>query len=400
MGSIRCGSWFNQLNADPRRGDDWASLFCRVVLDPTALLTLEKQAYTLESVPPPGADVLIHYNGEHMIDVTDEVHPEWAATAVLAARVVGLDIAGIDMIVPAIDRPLRGQKGMIVEVNAGPGLQMHLNPPSGKPRPVGEAILSTLFGDGQTGRIPTVVVTGATGTTGVSRLIAGMLEAAWGHVGLASAERLSIGGAVLECGPGDEGQRARAVLLHPDVERAVFEAPVSVILRQGLPVDRCSVAVVTGSGAISLPVEGNGGAANAEAVTLAAQLLVESLVPQTGTAVLNAQQGTAALAELCAGRAILFAEAGDEPALVAHRKQGGRGVLLRGDEIVVAQGQEEISLGTSDRVRRAAGVAEPVPATELLAATGALWAVFESREALRDWLDHPQSRDDRVTRPN
>src|SRR5262249_41748200 len=109
-------------------------------------------------------------------DVTDRVHPETAARAVEAARAVGLDIAGVDVVVMDISRPLEEQRGAVVEINAGPGLRMHLEPSSGQPRPVGDAIVSTLFAEGQTGRIPLIAVTGVNGKTTTTRLIAHLLQ--------------------------------------------------------------------------------------------------------------------------------------------------------------------------------------------------------------------------------
>src|SRR6185437_11237503 len=110
-------------------------------------------------------------------DVTDEVHPDVAARAVEAAQVVGLDVAGVDVVTRDISRPLEEQGGVVVEVNAGPGLRMHLEPSAGTPRPVAEAIVDTLFPTGENGRIPVVAITGVNGKTTTTRLIAHMLRA-------------------------------------------------------------------------------------------------------------------------------------------------------------------------------------------------------------------------------
>ena len=301
---------------------------------------------------------MIHYNGEHMTDVTDDVHPECAALAVLAARVVGLDIAGIDMIVPDISRPFREQGGMIVEVNAGPGLRMHLEPPFGKPRPVAEAILNTLFDEGQTGRVPIVAVTGA-------RRDGRQPACRWRARGGVRARRSGIGRRS-DCRRQRAGSRTRgrgpagrAVLLHPDVEMAVLETPFPIVLREGLAFDRCDVAVVTGIGEDRSPEAGDIGSPTAEVVTMAHRLLVEVVAPQTGTAVLNAgRPNVAAMVECCRGQVIFFAETADEPVLVAHLKQGCRGVFVRGGEMILAQGAEETAIATLDRILRRAGVGE------------------------------------------
>src|SRR5690606_26874483 len=138
--------------------------------------------------------VLIQRNGNVAFDVTDLVHPSVAAAAALAARVVGLDIAGVDLVAEDISRPLEAQRGAIVEVNAGPGLLMHLKPAEGSARPVGPAIVEHLFPEEESGRIPIVGITGSKGATSIARLVAHLLRAAGGRIGLASAEGLFVNG--------------------------------------------------------------------------------------------------------------------------------------------------------------------------------------------------------------
>ncbi len=135
----------DELNRDPRRGLEFSFPLGKVELDALGLLTLEQQGYQPESVPATGVAVMIHYNGDLTTDETDEVHPDVAAQAVLAAQVVGLDVAGIDVIAGTLSRPLDEQKGVVIEVNAGPGLRMHLDPQRGTPRAVGELIAESLF---------------------------------------------------------------------------------------------------------------------------------------------------------------------------------------------------------------------------------------------------------------
>src|SRR5262249_54152463 len=154
----------DEVNKDPRRSDGHATVLSFIKIDPVALGVLAEQGYTPDSVPPAGARVLIRRNGNlstggTATDVTDRVHPDVAAGAVDAGRVIGLDIAGVDVVVEDISRPLEAQRGAVVEVNAGPGLRMHLEPSAGKPRPVGEAIIDMLFPGRQSGRIPVVAVT-------------------------------------------------------------------------------------------------------------------------------------------------------------------------------------------------------------------------------------------------
>lgn len=164
----------NQINSDPRCGEDESFPLEPLLLErePTVVLELERQGYNADSVPPAGKRVLLRRYGQLADDVTDDVHPAVAEAATLAARVVGLDIAGVDIVAEDISRPLDEQRGAIVEVNAGPGLLMHLKPAKGKPRPVGEAIADSLFPSGGKGRIPIVGIAGTQGTNLIARLVA------------------------------------------------------------------------------------------------------------------------------------------------------------------------------------------------------------------------------------
>ena len=182
-----------QINSDPRCGEDESFPLepIRVEREPAVQLELQRQGFVPESIPPAGKKVLIIRYGNLADDVTDEVHPDVADAATLAARVVGLDIAGVDMVCEDISRPLEEQRGAIVEVNAGPGLLMHLKPAKGKPRPVGEAIAESLFPAGDKGRIPIVGITGSMNTALTARLVSWLLQLTGRHVGLACRDGLS-----------------------------------------------------------------------------------------------------------------------------------------------------------------------------------------------------------------
>ncbi|NCW87088.1 MAG: cyanophycin synthetase, partial [Oxalobacteraceae bacterium] len=161
---------------------------------------LRRQRLTTESVPSNAQRVLIAANGNHAIECTDLIHPDNAFTCVLAAQVIGLDIAGIDIVCKDIAQPLESQRGAVVEVNAGPGLLMHLKPAQGDVRPVGDAIVSHLFPEGQRGRIPIVGVAGSEGTTPIARLVAWLMQLSGARVGVACSEGLFVGARQLERG--------------------------------------------------------------------------------------------------------------------------------------------------------------------------------------------------------
>ena len=184
-------------NLDPRRGEHHATALSKIKLDAVALDVLADQGYLPDSVAPAGSVVLIRRNGNlstggTAIDMTDRVHPQVAARAVEAAQVIGLDIAGVDVIASDISAPLEEQGGVIVEVNAAPGLRMHLQPSVGVSRPVGEAIVSMLFPNGEDGRIPVVAVTGTNGKTTTTRFIAHILRGKGLRVGMTCTDGIYI----------------------------------------------------------------------------------------------------------------------------------------------------------------------------------------------------------------
>ena len=176
-------------NEDPLRGEDAAQPLSPFVLDPIALDMLKRQGFDTKSVPEAGRAAVLRHNGDLTIDETDRLHPETAAQCVLAARSVGLDVAGIDLIAEDISKPLEAQGGAVIEVNSSPGLIMHLKPQVGLPRPVGDAIIGQLFAAEQTGRVPLVAVSGTNGKTLVTGLLAEMLRSAGRIVGQASSGR-------------------------------------------------------------------------------------------------------------------------------------------------------------------------------------------------------------------
>jgi cyanophycin synthetase len=169
------------VNKDPRRSDGHATSLTKIRFDEIALARLEQQGLNADSVPPRGSRVILRNNanlstGGTATDVTDDVHPELAACAVAAAQTVGLDICGIDVVCDTMLKPLEDQGGGIVEVNAAPGLRMHLDPSFGKGRAVGEAIVGMMFPDGDNARIPVVAIAGTNGKTTTSRLIGRIFE--------------------------------------------------------------------------------------------------------------------------------------------------------------------------------------------------------------------------------
>lgn len=167
------------VNQYPRRRPGHSSTLTRITIDDAVRLVLAQQGVTVDTIPADGRIVKLRTNcnlstGGTATDVTDDVHPSNARIAQLAAQIMGLDIAGIDVLCRDIRRPLSEQGGAIVEVNAAPRLRMHLYPAQGQARDVGVPIMEMLYPKDAPSRIPIIAVTGTNGKTTVTRLIAHM----------------------------------------------------------------------------------------------------------------------------------------------------------------------------------------------------------------------------------
>ncbi len=330
-----------QVNSDPRRGDGHATSLTRIRFDDIALGRLALQGLTAESVPPQGTRIILRNNanlstGGTATDVTDDVHPEVAARAVAAAQMIGLDIAGVDVVCETVQRPLEEQGGGIVEVNAAPGLRMHLAPSFGKGRAVGEAVIADMYPDGEDGRIPVVAVTGTNGKTTTVRLIAHLLTGSGLRTGMTCTDGVYVGERRLDTGDCSGPKSARNVLMHPDVEAAVFETARGGLLREGLAFDRCKVAVVTNIG------EGDHLGLNyittVEDLAVLKRVIVQN-VAADGMAVLNAADPIVAkMAENCPGAVTFFAADRHHPVMATHNAHGKRVVYMDGQSIACAEG--------------------------------------------------------------
>jgi cyanophycin synthetase len=373
------------VNQDPRRSDGHGTVLSILRLDAIALTVLAEQGCTPESVPSAGERVLIRRNanlstGGTATDVTDLVHPSVAARAVDAARTVGLDIAGIDVLATDIARPLEEQRGAVVEVNAGPGLRMHLVPSAGKPRPVGEAIVDQLFPEGQTGRIPIVAVTGVNGVTTTARLLAHLLTRPGEVVGMACSDGLYISGRRIDARNASGRDGAAALLVNPRVSVAVLEIAPEGILREGLGFDQADVAVVTCTGGRSSV--GQRGIA-VEDLHLAERVLVKAVAP-IGTAVLNAANPLIGhVGSSIPSSVLLFSHSPTLPALVAQRQRGGRYVSVRDGTVILGENGQEMSLAPLSCIRQAHEGRAPVQIDSVLAAVAGTWALGRRAEEIR-----------------
>jgi cyanophycin synthetase len=379
-----------QVNQDPRRSAGHSTVLSQIKIDAVALNVLADQDLTPGSIPAAGQSVLIRRNanlstGGTAADVTDLIHPTVAEQAVDAARVIGLDIAGIDIVCLDISRPLDEQRGVVVEVNAGPGLRMHLEPSAGKGRAVGEAIVDMMFAPEDNARIPIVAVSGTNGKTTTTRMIANILAASGKQVGFTCTDGIYIGSRRVDAGDCSGPKSATAVLLNPRVEAAVFETARGGILREGLAFDRCDVAVITNIG------EGDHlGLNDIDTVQELADVkatIVRAVSP-SGAAVLNADDPlVAAMAAQCPGQVVFYALQGEQPLLETRRRAGGRVVFVRDNAIILAEGVHEFPLISLDRIPVTHSGKIGFQVYNVLAATAATWALGTPAEVIRVGLE-------------
>lgn len=391
-----------EANLDPRRAAAHAAALSKIRIDAVALGVLAEQDLTPDSVPEQGRTVYIRRNanlstGGTAVDCTDEVHPSIRDAAIEAAQTVGLDLCGIDVVAIDISQPLSERNGVIIEINARPGLRMHLYPSEGKPRNVGEAVINTMFAPGENGRIPIVAVTGVNGKTTTTRFIAHLLgENGW-RVGLTSTDGVTVGGRILDTGDCSGPKSARAVLAYPGADAAVLEIARGGVLREGLPFDWCDVAVVTNIG------EGDhlGLAEIHTPGELAAvkQTIVTAVAP-SGTAVLNAADPLVVkMAEDHSCRALFFAIDGNHEVIKRHREAGGRAIFVRDGFVMRAEGAWEDRFIALQDVPLTHGGRISFQIENTLAALAAAWAlglddtsILRGASSFSSSLDHCAGR--------
>ena len=330
----------NIANQDPRRGEDHEKPLTRMRLDEVALTFLARQGLYPDSVPTLGAVVYLRDSanlstGGIAVDATDEIHPEIAAAAARAAGVIGLDVAGVDLVAPDIARPLEEAGGAILEVNAAPGIRMHHYPSKGRPRDAAGAILDWLFPSGSESRIPIVAVTGTNGKTTVTRLISHLVAGNGQMAGTTTTDGIYIGDRCVRHGDTTGPRSARTVLQDPSVEAAVLETARGGIIHSGLAFDQCDVAVITN---LSVDHLGQDGVETLEDLAHVKALLVETVRPG-GSAVLNADDPlVVGMASRSRGKVIFFSTAAENLVVRRHVAAGGRAVVVRRGALHILEG--------------------------------------------------------------
>ncbi|MEN3332560.1 MAG: cyanophycin synthetase [Blastocatellia bacterium] len=277
--------------------------------------------------------------GGTAVDRTDDIHYENIEIARRAARIIGLDVAGVDMLTTDIARPLEETGGAICEINAAPGFRMHVHPTVGRPRDVAGRVLDMLFPPGTPSRIPIIAITGTNGKTTTSRMLAHILKMAGRKVGLTTTDGLYIDGKRILEGDLTGPWSARMVLRDPTVDFAVLETARGGILRAGVGFDYCDIGVITN---VSEDHLGMRGIDTLEDMAYVKSVVVET-VRRTGYAILNAEDPhLLPLAEKTRGTLCWFSLDPENEVFRRHVEAGGTGVTLRDHGIVIKRGTADL----------------------------------------------------------
>jgi cyanophycin synthetase len=337
-------------NADPRRGIGHEKVLTRIKLDAEAETLIQKQGFSLDDVPPNEAFVKLAATGNMStggisIDRTWEAHEDNVEIAEEAARVVGLDVAGIDFITPDISQAVRETGGAIVEVNAAPGFRMHTHPTEGESQYVAKPVIDLLFPPGTPSRIPIVAVTGSNGKTTTVRMISHILKGMGNKVGVTSTDGIYIDERLVKRADASGPKSAQMVLQNPRVDFAVFEVARGGILREGLGYGRNDVAVVTNVTGDHLGLKEVHSIKQLAAIK---RVIVEA-VPRNGFAVLNADDELVAdMRKHCSGSVIFFSMQEDNDLVERWVRRGGKAVALqkgsRGEMMVIREGRRTMPI--------------------------------------------------------
>lgn len=369
----------SQINTDPRRGlaEGFPLDLIRLhtARGEMSLLEIQRQGLQPDSVPDQGRVVVVQRNGNLNNDVTDLVHPEVAAVATLAARVIGLDIAGIDIVTQDISRPLDETHGAIIEVNAGPGLLMHVKPAVGQPRPVGKAIVEHLFGPNESGRIPVVGIVGSQQTTELAQLVAWLLHLSGKRTGLACKDGLFMDQQHLGKSDSRGFDASERLLINRALDAAVFETTPELILDEGLAYDRCLVGVVTNIPDTNAALGDKHDIQTPEQMRTVVRTQVDLVLPE-GATVLNAEEPhVTTLAELSDGEVVYYAKAQDNPTVITHLQTGGRAVYCKEGHVTLARGDQETQLFHLDLELIARLLKDGLQISTLLATVATAWSL-------------------------
>ena len=334
----------DETNKDPRRGFGHEKVLTQITLDQFSQKMLDDAGITLETVPPKGERVLLKptanlSTGGTSTDVTDEVHPANIFMFERIAKIIGLDICGVDVMATDLRTPVAENGGAILEVNAAPGFRMHIDPSEGLPRNVAEPVVEMLFPKGSAGRIPIIAITGTNGKTTTTRLTAHIAKSAGKKVGYTTSDGVYIQNQMMMKGDCTGPVSSTFVLKDPTVDFAVLECARGGILKSGLAFQNCEVAVVTNVAADHI---GLGGIHTVEAMAKVKGVVPETVFPH-GYAVLNADDDLVyAMRGGLKCNIALFSMDENNPRIIAHCAENGLACVYEYGYVTIMKGNWKI----------------------------------------------------------
>ena len=334
----------DETNKDPRRGFGHEKVLTQITIDQFTQKMLDDENITLETIPPKGERVILKptanlSTGGTSTDVTDEVHPANIFMFERIAKIIGLDICGIDVMANDLRTPVAENGGAILEVNAAPGFRMHIDPSEGLPRNVAEPVVDMLFPKGSAGRIPIIAITGTNGKTTTTRLTAHIAKSAGKKVGYTTSDGVYIQNQLMMKGDCTGPVSSTFVLKDPTVDFAVLECARGGILKSGLAFQNCEVAVVTNVAADHI---GLGGIHTIEAMAKVKAVVPETVFPH-GYAVLNADDDLVyAMKNSLKCNIALFSMDENNPRIKEHAADNGLASVYENGYITIMKGNWKI----------------------------------------------------------
>ena len=334
----------DETNKDPRRGYGHEKVLTQIKVDDFTWKMLNDAGYTLETIPAKGERVLLKptanlSTGGTSTDVTDEVHPANIFMFERIARIIGLDICGIDIMTSDLRTPVTENGGAILEVNAAPGFRMHIDPAEGLPRNVAEPVVDMLFPRGSAGTVPIIAITGTNGKTTTTRLAAHIAKQAGKKVGYTTSDGVYIQNQLMMKGDCTGPISAQFVLKDPTVDFAVLECARGGILKSGLAFQNCDVAIVTNVAADHI---GLGGINSVEQMAKVKSVVPETVFPH-GFAILNADDDLVyKMQEGLACKVALFSMDENNPRIKSHCNEGGMAAVYENGYVSILKGNWKI----------------------------------------------------------
>lgn len=372
-------STLNQLiekvNIDPRRGDGHEKVLTKIEVCDSIKRMLKTKDCTLNTVLPENEIMYLYHaanlsKGGTAEDVTETLHPQVIKTAERISRIVGLDICGIDLMAPSLDKPLKESGGVVLEINAAPGLRMHLAPSQGTPRRVAAPVVDMLFPNGTPSRVPIIGVTGTNGKTTTTRLISRMFKEAGYKVGTTSTDGIYIDNELIIKGDCGGPKSAEMILRDPTVEAAVLECARGGILREGLAFDHADVGIVTNVTNDHLGIQGID---SLEKMARVKSVIPESVHPN-GYAVLNADDDRVyAMKENVTCKVVLFSMDAANARIQTHRANGGICVIYEDGVITVWEDDKTYPVENVENIPLSFGGRAGFMIENILAATAAAY---------------------------